>query len=196
MGRLILAGLLGAVAMFAWSAFSHTVLPLGHIGYQALTDEAPALAALKQSTGDKAGLYMFPGPTTPGIEPHSEKGMAEITAKIANGPSGHLVYHPAGREAGMGPYLIVEFVLELIQSLILAWLLVRATVAGLVGRTIFAAVVGVAVAIATNGSYWNWFGYPADYTLASMLIQVVGYAIAGLAIAFVLGWKGKSAPAA
>jgi hypothetical protein len=47
--------------------------------------------------------------------------------------------------------------------------------------------MGLAAAIATNVPYWNWYGFPTNYTVAYMTIQVVGYLLAGLVAAAVLG---------
>jgi hypothetical protein len=35
-------------------------------------------------------------------------------------------------------------------------------------------------------SYWNWYGFPFDYTMAQIVIEVVSALVAGLAIAAVL----------
>ena len=43
------------------------------------------------------------------------------------------------------------------------------------GRVGFVTMAGVLAAIATNVSYWNWYGFPTNYTAAYMLIQVVGF---------------------
>ena len=39
----------------------------------------------------------------------------------------------------------------------------------------------------TNLSYLFWFGFPLEYTLAYGFTQLVGFALAGVAIAAVLG---------
>ena len=44
-------------------------------------------------------------------------------------------------------------------------------------------VAGVLAAIATNISYWNWYGFPTVYTSAYMFIQVVGFLCVGLVAA-------------
>ena len=44
----------------------------------------------------------------------------------------------------------------------------------------------ILAAIATNISYWNWYGFPGVYTSAYMLIQVVGFFCIGLVAAWVL----------
>jgi hypothetical protein len=49
-----------------------------------------------------------------------------------------------------------------------------------------AVLVGVIAGIATNLSYWNWYGFGLDYTLANAFIEVVKFAVAGLVIALML----------
>lgn len=191
MGRLLLAGLIGGIAMFIWSSLAHTALPLGETGLKMVAPGSAVAATLQQELGDKAGLYGFPGVDG---DPHGDKAaMAAMTAKMRTGPSGLIVYHQPGYNPPMTTLMGKELVLEIVQSLLLAWLLTKLAVSGLGARTTAAALVGVAVAISTNGSYWTWWGFPTDYTLAAMVIQVVGYTVAGLMIALVLGWKQKPA---
>ena len=44
-------------------------------------------------------------------------------------------------------------------------------------------------AIAVNISYWNWYGFPLDYTIAQIVIELVSGLVAGAAIAWWLGRK-------
>ncbi len=194
MGRLLIAGLVGGIAMFIWSALAHTVLPLGETGMQMVAPDSAVAAALQAELGDKAGLYGFPGVAG---DPHrDEAAMAAMTEKMKTGASGLIIYHAPGYNPPMSTLMGRELALEIVQSLILAWLLTKLAVSGLGARATAAGLVGVAVALSTNGSYWNWWGFPADYTLAAIVIQIVGYTLAGLVIAFVLGWKRKAAEAA
>lgn len=191
MGRLLIAGLVGGIAMFIWSSLAHTVLPLGETGLQMVAPDSAVAATLQAELADKAGLYGFPGV---GGDPHrDEAAMAAMTEKMKTGPSGLIVYHQAGFNPPMTTLMGKELALEIVQSLILAWLLAGLAVSGLAARTLAATAVGVAVGIGTNGSYWTWWGFPTDYTAAAVVIQVVGYAIAGLVIAAILGWKRKAA---
>ena len=82
--------------------------------------------------------------------------------------------------------LAAEFATELAESLIAAFLLSWASVQGFVPRVGYVALIGVAAAITTNVSYWNWYGFPTDYTLAYGSIEIVGYVVAGIAIALIL----------
>jgi hypothetical protein len=45
----------------------------------------------------------------------------------------------------------------------------------------------VSSAIAVNVSYWNWYNFPLDYTLAAITMELVSGIVAGAAIAFWLG---------
>jgi hypothetical protein len=56
----------------------------------------------------------------------------------------------------------------------------------LVGRVGFVLVAGILAAIATNVSYWNWYGFPCVYTAGYMFIQIIGFLCVGIVAALVL----------
>ncbi|MFZ5668356.1 MAG: hypothetical protein ACOY4K_02590 [Pseudomonadota bacterium] len=192
MGRVLLAGLVAGVAMFVWSALAHTVLPLGETGLRQVGPDSAVPAAVLQELGARDGLYSFPGVAG---NPHEDKAAyAALEAKMKTGGSGLIVYRGPGDPPDMGPLMGIELALEIAQAIILAWVLSKLP-AGLAGRTLAGTAVGVAVGVSTNGSYWNWWGFPVDYTLAAIVVQVVGYALAGLVAALILGWKAGTAEA-
>jgi hypothetical protein len=47
-------------------------------------------------------------------------------------------------------------------------------------------VAGILAAIATNISFWNWYGFPSVYVGSYMLIQIVGFFVVGIVAALVL----------
>ena len=57
--RILIAGVLGACAMFVWIFIAHMALPVGEMGIKQIDSEAPLLAAMK-STLPAKGMYMFP----------------------------------------------------------------------------------------------------------------------------------------
>jgi hypothetical protein len=188
--RIIFAGVLGAIAMFIWSSVAHMALPLGHAGiHNGLPNEENVLPALQTSLGDKAGLYLFPG-SGAGDNPTREQekeAMAHYPEKLAANPSGLLMYHPIGaRTLNLGKLLMVEFATELLEAILAVFLLAQTRIASFGGRVGFVFVVGIVAAIATNVSYWNWYGFPGVYTAAYMLIQIVGFLCIGLVAALVL----------
>ena len=90
--------------------------------------------------------------------------------------------------ADMTPMLIKEFLKQFVQCLIAAWI-VSMIAASFVMRAGIVTAIGVSAGIATNVSYWNWYGFPLNYTEAQILIEVVSALVAGLAISAVLPRK-------
>jgi hypothetical protein len=97
------------------------------------------------------------------------------------------MYYPAGaRPLNMGKWLTIEFLTELVEAILAVFLLAQTRIASFSGRVGFVFVVGILAAIATNISYWNWYGFPGVYTAAYMTTQIVGFLCAGFVAAFVL----------
>lgn len=187
--KIILAGMLGGIAMFVWSAVVHLATPLGEIGIRELPNELPVLAALQQQLGNAHGLYLFPGP---GLGPEATRrekrtAMPQILEKMKTGPSGLLVYHDAGHGISLTPdRLLLEFLTELTEALLAAWLLARTRLVSYAPKVWFVVVVGFVAAITTNLPYYTWYGFPRRYTAAHVLVEIVGYLCAGLVIAGLL----------
>ena len=184
--RILFAALLGAVAMFAWTSIAHMALPLGDAGVQNTMNDEGLLSELKSNVKNKDGLYIYP---TMGLAPdatHAQRSeaMEKYAEKLAKNPSGFFIYHPAGsRPMNMGKFLTIEFVTELCEALIAVWLLAQSRMATFGGRVCFVTAIGIIAGIATNISYWNWWGFPGDYTAAYVTIKVVGYFLVGIVAA-------------
>lgn len=185
--RIILAGVLGGIAMFIWSFIGHDLLPLGEAGVREIPNEQAVLDALKTNLSD-GGLYVFPGRNLGPNATRQEKtdAMKRVMEKIASGPSGILMYHPT-RGDSFGRLLGIEFATELLESILVVFLLAQTRIDRFGGRVGFVVVAGILAAIATNVSYWNWHGFPSAYIASYMLIQVIGFLCAGVVAAPVLG---------
>ncbi len=186
--RVILAGILGAVAMFLWSAVAHIVTPLGETGISEIPSEPSVLSVMQSSLGDKHGMYLFPGM---GVGPNATReqksqAMQQYQTKLDSNPSGILIYHPAGAKGMTGSKLAIEFLTELLEALIIAFLIANSRATTLGSRVLVGLMVGIAAAVTTNISYWNWYGFPTNYTLAYMSIEVVAFLVAGTVAGLVL----------
>jgi hypothetical protein len=190
--KILLAGVLGGIAMFIWSSIAHMVLPLGEAGIRELPNEQATLSAMKANLGEKSGLYLFPGlgvGDNPTRQQKSE-AMTHMEERMATNPSGLLMYYPAGaRPLSMGKLLTIEFLTEVLESILAVFLLAQTRIFSFGGRVGFIFVVGIVAAIATNISYWNWYGFPSIYTAGYMTTQIVGFLCAGLIAALVVGRK-------
>jgi hypothetical protein len=185
--RIFIAGILGGIVMFIWTSIAHMFLPLGEAGIRELPNEAAVVDALKSNLGDSRGLYIFPGS---GLGPEASRearheAMKQMGDKLASGPSGILMYHPV-RPLNMPRLLGIEFATEVLEAILLVFLLASTRLLTAGSRILFAIIAGVLAAVATNVSYWNWYGFPKRYTAAYMFIQIVGFFLVGVVSAFVL----------
>jgi len=167
--RILLAGVLGALAMFVWLSIAHMALPLGEAGLQQVENEPQLLAAM-QSTLHASGLYYFPK-----MDPNDHTAAER---KMATGPSGLLMYLPS-RNFNFGVNLAVEYATDFLQVVVVAYLLSLTRAATFAARLGFFAAAGLVAVVATNVSYWNWYAFPAAYILPYMFTGWVGYLCAG-----------------
>lgn len=179
--RILIAGIVGGIAMFVWTSLAHVVLPLGHIGFSQIPNEHQVTSSLHAAIGNKPGLYFFPW-----MDPNDPNAMKMMEEKLKTEPSGLLVYKPPGASGMTPPLLFAEFVKETVTALIAAFLLAQAALAGYFARAGFVMLIGLAAALTTSVSYAIWYGFPADYTLAYGFTDFFGYVVAGLAIAAIL----------
>ena len=192
--RILLAGILGGIAMFIWTSIAHMALPLGEAGISEIPNESGVLNAMKSSMGDKTGLYIFPGLGIGKDATREQKSeaMKQMQQRIATNPSGILMYHPPGRPFGFGKSLAVEFSTEVLQAILVIWLLAQTRIESFGGRVGFVVIAGILAAITTNVSYWNWYGFPCVYTISYILIEIVGFALVGIVAAMLLRKRGPA----
>jgi len=186
--KILLAGIFGGIIMFIWTSIAHMALPLGEAGLGEIPNESAVLSAMQSNIGDQTGLYIFPGRGLGknATRQEKEEAMKHMGEKIAANPSGILMYHAPGRPLALGKLLGVEFGTELLEAILAVFLLAQTRIASFAGRVGFVLVAGILAAIATNVSYWNWYGFPCVYTASYMFIQIVGFLCAGIVAALVL----------
>jgi hypothetical protein len=189
--KIVLAGVLGGIVMFIWTSIAHMFLPLGEAGISEIPNEQAVLAAMQSNIAEKSGLYFFPGL---GVGPNATReekneAMKQEAAKMASGPSGLLIYNYA-RPFAFGKALTIEFVTELVEAILVVFLLAQTTITSFFGRVGFVLLAGIPAAIATNVSYANWYGFPCLYTASYMFTQIIGFLCVGVVAALVLPKRG------
>jgi hypothetical protein len=196
MGRKLLAGVLGGLAFFAWSSLAHVVLPLGQTGIQEISNEQ-AVTSIMKANIRADGLYFFPGYGLPATATQSEKmaAMKAMASKHYAGPGGILVYHPVQSLDLKPSQLLTEAGTNIVQVLLAVFLLGQTNLTSFGARWRFITVAGVLAAISTNISYWTFYGFPGNYTVAYICIIAMGFVVAGL-VAAAMVKPGKGMPLA
>jgi lipopolysaccharide export LptBFGC system permease protein LptF len=198
MKQIVFAGILGGILLFSWGSLSHMGIGLGNTGIKELPEEQSVMSAMKSGI-PQSGLYFFPGMhVAPNANVNQRtNAVKQFEQKYENGPYGILIYHPNGTNPTSPRKLGVEFGLNLAQALIAAFLVSRAkSLTGFHSRVGFVVLLGILAAISTNIEYWNWYGFPGNYTAAYMLDKIVGFLVVGIAIAAVMKRpESKAVPA-
>ncbi len=180
--KILLAGVLGGLAMFIWGAVSHMVLGLGESSVKAMQNEETVIATMSENMKEP-GLYLFPG-GVPSNDMTKEQ-QEELMRKWAQGPSGFLVFHPEGMPAMAAKTLLTELLSNILTALVAAFLLSQGlgTLTSFGSRVLFVALIGLVPFLSLSASYWNWYGFPASFTFAELVDQVGGFGLAGLVLA-------------
>lgn len=184
MGRRILAGILGGVAFFAWATIAHLATGLAETGVSELPSEQAVVSSMKANI-PQSGMYIIPGWDLGPNATHAQRmaAMKDLTPKIKAGPTGLLIYHPQGSDPLSPRQMLTELLTNMVQMTIVAFLVGMASLATFRARWRFATAAGVLAAISTNISYWNWYGFPGNYTLAEIAIIAMGFVCGGIVVA-------------
>ena len=175
-GRAWVAGIVSGIVYFIWLSIIHMATPLGFVGFSGVSNEEAMRAALKANVPAN-GLYYVPFMDM--HAPDSKAEMARATELIKTGPTALMVVHPNGQEPMMPRQLIGEAVSDIVQGILVVFLIVRLGAVSFGGAGRMALVAGLIAAISTNFSYWNWYGFPGSYTLVYMLTAFSGYLVMG-----------------
>jgi hypothetical protein len=179
MAKVVLGGFLTGIVLFFWGAFAHMVLPLGKMGVRQIPDEGPVLEAVRETVREP-GFYFFPGKDM--NKPASESEEQAWMEKVKRGPVGVLIVRPTDGEAISPRQLGTQLATDVLSALLAASLLTSVR-AGYWGRVLFVTMLGVFGFVTISLPYWNWYGFPTDFTAAEGIDQVVGWLIAGLILA-------------
>lgn len=184
--RIAIAAIIGGIVMFLWGAVAHTMLPLGEMGMHTAVEQDAALNAISRSASRGGGVYMLPG-MDPAIYADDAASKAFVQAN-RDKPYALVIYQPDGNPAleNMAPNLGKQWASDTLAAAVLAWILALGAW-GLARRVMVATAAGIFSWLTISVPYWNWYLFPLDFTLANLVEQVVGWAIAGAAMAWWLG---------
>jgi hypothetical protein len=182
MVKVLIGALCAGVVVFIWGAISHMATPIGTMGIRQIPGEEKVVAAMKDSIRDP-GFYFFPGRDMSEAASASEE--AAYTAKVRQGPTGVLVITPGGRDSMSPGQLLTELGSSIAAALLAAVVLTQVR-SGYLGRVLVVTLMGTFAFLSINVSYWNWFGFPTDYTIGAALDEIIGWFLGALVLAAIV----------
>lgn len=187
--RVLLGALIGGIVVFIAGLLLHTVSGLAEVGVKAVPQEDAVLAAMRAAIHEP-GFYVFPAPNmAPGrTGAEKDRDAKAYMSKYQQGPTGILILTPGGPSISIGKLLGGEFLIDLVSAFFLSCILAMG--AGGVRsywKRVFAVTLAALFAALFLGlEYWNWYNFPLNYTCAYIVVVVVEWFIAGLAMAAVV----------
>jgi hypothetical protein len=190
MKKVLLPGILGGLLVFIWSAIAHMALPIGEMGLKTLpNNEDKLLTAMKENI-QQPGLYLMPGFDM--SKKPTDAEMNAFNAKYETGPTAFLVYHPTGEKAMSPGQLLRQLLFDVLGGLIAAFI-ISMTLASVSMRAAIVTLMGLFSWITVNLPHWNWYRFPAAFSIGEGLDQVVGWLLGGLLIAWLVQRAEKKA---
>ena len=103
--------------------------------------------------------------------------------KYLAGPRGILIYHPEGEQALSPKQLGLQLGDEILAGLVVAILLAQATaLKGYAGRVGLVTLMGLLPFFIVNFPYWNWYGFPSNFTVSELVDKLITFFVAGLVL--------------
>jgi len=187
--RILIAALIGGIVMFIWGAVAHMALGLGNPGIRPPAHEDVVLSSLHEGLGNQPGVYILPW-----LDPNAMRDEAAVKAygaKANASPYAWVVYLPQGEDmTRMGRPLVMQWVSDTLAALVLATLMSLPGL-GLGRRLGLAVAVAIFAWLSTMVPYWNWYRFPASFTVAALVEQVIGWLLAGGAMAWWIGRRER-----
>ncbi len=185
MTRILIAAVAGAVLYYIWGMLAWMAVPLHAPTISGFPDEQAVTSVLREQNLP-TGVYTAPMWET---EADMSDPSSEFTKNHLSGPIYSVYYRREGTTPMSPSVLVMGFVIDLLAALLAAMLLSCAAtgccrsygyrVGFVVGMGLFTALIG-------HASYWNWMHFPLDYTVAFVIDNVVGWTLAGLAMAAIV----------
>ncbi len=179
--RIIIAGIVAGIIVFGWGAVTHILMPAFGLNVDQTPGESMVLEALNGMPG--SGIYMVPGQDA-SIVDKTEREKDAMTRWVA-GPSALVVLQAEGGPT-MGAWTFgMQFLASVLGGCIAAMVL-AATNCGYLNRVLLVGLMGLFTWFNTDASYWIWYGFTNEYTLAQGLNHVMAWLLAGIVIAAIV----------
>ena len=184
MKKTIIGGVVGGIVLWVWGFLAWVILPLHTPAMRNIMNEDAVIGSMRSAL-DVKSVYVFPAMPA---DRSNQEAMDAWTQKYRRGPTGMIIYDPAGSDPMMPAQMIVGLVIFILSAFLASWFLSRSTAAAssYLTRVIYCGMLGIFVSFIAHLSAWNWMGYPLDFTTGMMIDTVIGWLLAGLGIAAIV----------
>jgi hypothetical protein len=190
--RILIAGIVGGVAVFLMGFVCHEKLKLQTRTLANMPESSTFIDQLK-ARGQKHGIYVFPDMSTKEEQKDAEK-MKALNEQYKAGPSGLLIIAHPGQ--GIMEMLGKEFATNVIAALLAAWIVsLFGSDVGFGRRCAAVMLMGVFAWASLAASYGIWYGFSHEFVHDELFCALLEWSVAGVAIAAIVRRPPAAAPA-
>lgn len=179
--KLIKGAIIGGAIVFLWCFVSWMLLPWHAKTFNKFSNEESVADAIKNNA-PVSGIYILPNTFLYDSSTSSDEMQNSMTM-MQEGPT----LFASVRLEGMGQKtirpLIVSLLIQIIGAGIITWMLLQTKGLKFKQKVLFVTLFGIAIGVLGVLPAWNWWCFSASYTLSICFDMVVGWFLAGLAIA-------------
>jgi hypothetical protein len=185
-GYIVKGAIVGGLIAFLWSIFSWTAIGWPSWVFKSFSNEEKVAAVIRQNVNE-SGVYLLPNPYVDSCE----KGSIQKKSLYKNGPVVFATVQAHGIK-NMKRSLLLSIITEVVSAGFITWALLKTKPMRYWQRAFFVFILGGVLVTLVNllpGFYWK--GYPLSYTLISAFDLMIGWALAGLALAKITAKANK-----
>ena len=175
--------LMGGLIVFIWGLFSWMVFPWHQTCMKRFVCEQ-GVADMIRENAPESGMYILPNTFYSGdVCPVDMKKSVKM---MENGP----FMFASIKQEGMGKMTLGSFVLSLILQVIgafiVTWMLMQTKGLSFYQQIGFFTLFGLSIGLLGSLPDWNWWGFSFCYVAVNVIDLVIGWTLAGFAVAKVL----------
>lgn len=168
--RTVWAGVAGGLILFVWGTIGHVGIGLYDAVFHNFADEGIVLETIEHQA-PRSGLYFAPAAY------EDRDASLHVLVNVA--------FPDAQRPFGL--MMITGLMIHMVSMLLVTLLLLNGMSDNYWRRVGSFSATGTIIAFVANAYYWNWFSFPALYFALSIGDALVGWTLAGLASAAIIG---------
>lgn len=180
-GKLIIAAVLGGLAMFIWSAISHSVIPLYNSALQKFINEDAVVQAIQENAPNCGTYYL---PNYPNLHPNATEeektaGNQKMEKRMKTGPMMFAFIRLGGMNS-IAFSLVGELIANIAAVFFFVLILSAIPTLTLSKRILISIGIGFIIIFSDTISQSIWYSSGLKFTLAETIDQVIGWLVAGL----------------
>jgi hypothetical protein len=196
------SALLGGIIVFIWGIVSWMLLPWHMMTTHKFINEEQVATALK-ANAPQTGIYFLPScqiddsnnqgqNEQPSKEDQQQakadlqKKMEDAKARMKRGPIVFASVCLEGMDPASPKPFIGSLIIQIIAAFLASWLLMHTKAQPYMRHVGFVTVIGLFAGVVSALPSWNWMGFSVGWTIVSILDLVIGWFLAGLAIAKII----------